>query len=80
MMTDEQRAALRDHDLTLLQTLMGDEHGRHLLARNAVGELKVIDVDGGLHPYEPPVGTVRLSPAEAAAKHPAAAADLDATG
>lgn len=53
MMSDEQRDALIEHDLTLVSTLMGERDGEYiLLVREPVdGERRLVAFDGTVHPY-----------------------------
>lgn len=47
-----QRLALEEHGLTLVSTQMGrSQHEYVLLARDPAGEHRLIDEDGGVHPY-----------------------------
>lgn len=67
-MTDAQRAALADHDLTLISTLMGGRRGEYiLLARkpDEAGTLVLIDHGGNVHPYvDSRANTVRVNAAD----------------
>lgn len=68
MMTNPQRDALAEHDLTLVSTLMGNRDGEYvLLARRPDddGTPVLIAEDGTVHPYvDGRAGAVRVTPDE----------------
>lgn len=68
MMTAAQRAALLEHDLTLVSTLFGAKPGEHiLLARKPddEGTPVLIDEEGTVHPYvDSRAGSTRVTVAD----------------